>query len=76
MVTVDPAQLEHVPAPRVDVRVNEDLDRKALRFEKALEECNARLDDIAASQAAALDDAQRAANESKLAPWWRRLFGS
>lgn len=64
-----PAITAPVPVPRIDVRTNEDLDRKALAMERALEECNARLIDARISQGSA------AASPTPQAPWWRRLFG-
>lgn len=76
VVVTDEQLTEKVAVPKVDVRVNEDLDRKALRMESALAECNARLDDVRAANVAALEDAKRIAKESQPSgSFWARLFG-
>jgi hypothetical protein len=76
VVTTDRALTQRVEKPVVPVKVNEDLDKKALRMEKALEECNARLADVEQAQELAIEKAKTIASpDEPAAPWWRRLLG-
>lgn len=75
MLQTEAAAFEHVIVAPVVVKKNEDLDRKALRLEAGLGECNTRLDELKDAQAKALEQAKAIAKDQSVVPWWRRMTG-